>query len=68
MRFEIGRAQMRQLFEATPEERERIIRLMTVDDMLGWDANFESWAHDSQLPPSGEGWRSWLMMYISISD
>jgi phage terminase large subunit-like protein len=25
------------------------------------DAWFELWAHESQLPPEGEGWRVWLM-------
>lgn len=31
-------------------------------NLLKWDADFESWAHRSQLPPRGEGWRTWLMM------
>ena len=26
------------------------------------DADFESWAHKSQRPPPGDGWRTWLMM------
>jgi phage terminase large subunit-like protein len=26
------------------------------------DAEFELWAHENQLPPNGEGWRTWLMM------
>jgi phage terminase large subunit-like protein len=30
--------------------------------MLALDADFECWAHDQQLPPSSEGWRTWLMM------
>ena len=29
--------------------------------MLKLDADFETWAHANQLPPSGEGWRVWLM-------
>ena len=30
--------------------------------MLALDADFECWAHDQQLPPSSEGWRTWLML------
>jgi phage terminase large subunit-like protein len=26
------------------------------------DAQFENWANKNQFPPSGEGWRVWLMM------
>lgn len=26
------------------------------------DCDFELWAHRNQLPPGGEGWRTWLMM------
>ena len=29
--------------------------------MLAWDADFEEWANRNQLPPSVEGWRTWLM-------
>jgi phage terminase large subunit-like protein len=35
---------------------------MTPSDLLAFDADFEAWAHESQLPPSDEGWRTWLMM------
>ena len=30
--------------------------------LLKFDADFETWAHENQLPPEGEGWRVWLMM------
>jgi len=46
---------------ASPEEQERIINAMTPIDLLNYDAEFEAWAHDSQLPPPAEGWRVWLM-------
>jgi phage terminase large subunit-like protein len=50
------------LRNASGEEQERIIRRMNPHDALMFDADFEAWAHDAQLPPKGEGWRTWLMM------
>lgn len=50
------------LQKASPEEQERIIRQMPAEVALLVDADFEAWAHANQLPPSGEGWRLWLMM------
>lgn len=47
---------------ATEEQQRRAISLMTPESMLAWDADFEVWANRNQLPPSGEGWRTWLMM------
>ena len=44
------------------EERIRIIRAMSVRELLRLDACFEAWAHESQLPPQAEGWRVWLLM------
>jgi phage terminase large subunit-like protein len=35
---------------------------MTVGDLFDFDADFESWAHKNQLPPAGEGWRTWLLL------
>ena len=43
------------------EEKRRIIASMTPLDALMFDADFETWAHQSQLPPAGEGWSTWLM-------
>lgn len=50
------------LRNASGEEQERIIRRMNPHDALMFDADFEAWAHDAQLPPKDEGWRTWLMM------
>jgi len=44
------------------EEQRRIIYAMSAYDALMYDADFEAWAHESQLPPGREGWRVWLMM------
>ena len=47
---------------ASLEDRIRIIREMSPRDLLRVDTCFEAWAHESQLPPTAEGWRVWLMM------
>lgn len=57
-----SRRLMVRLANASPEERARIIASMTPHDILLLDAHFESWAQEGQLPPSGEGWRVWLML------
>jgi phage terminase large subunit-like protein len=53
---------LERLLKADQEERRQIILRMTPADLAAFDAAFELWAHKSQLPPSGEGWRVWLMM------
>jgi phage terminase large subunit-like protein len=50
------------LVDASPEEQWRIICNMSAADLLALDADFEAWAHESQLPPEQPGWRTWLMM------
>ena len=50
------RLEFERLALLSEEERDRIIRLMTVGDMLAGDVQFESWAHRNQLPPDGQGW------------
>jgi phage terminase large subunit-like protein len=53
---------MIRLSGASPEEVRRIITEMDWRDILKLDAAFESFAHEGQLPPSGDGWRTWLLM------
>jgi len=53
---------MRLLTNATEEQQRRAISQMTPESMLAFDADFENWAHRNQLPPSSEGWRTWLML------
>lgn len=50
------------LADATAEQQRKIIEKATFERLLKWDADFEQWAHENQLPPNGEGWRTWLMM------
>jgi len=50
------------LRDATEEQQRRIFENATPEKLLALDADFEMWAHKNQLPPSGEGWRVWLMM------
>jgi phage terminase large subunit-like protein len=51
------------LLNARSEEEQRaiILRMSPLDALL-YDADFEAWAHKSQLQPPGDGWRTWLMM------
>jgi phage terminase large subunit-like protein len=62
MSFDATRHAIALLKGASEEEQRRLIAMMTPSDALAFDADFEVWAHDSQLPPSDEGWRVWLMM------
>ncbi|MCL6699597.1 terminase family protein [Sphingomonas sp. NSE70-1] len=62
MSLGITPAQLRRFLALSPEEQEKRIEAMSFSDMLDFDVAFETWAHKSQLPPPGEGWRVWLMM------
>jgi phage terminase large subunit-like protein len=53
---------MAALKDATEEQQRRALNHSTPEQLLKLDADFETWAHENQLPPSGEGWRVWLMM------
>ena len=53
---------LERLVNASDEERARIIAGMTPEALLRFDWLFELWAHRGQLPPPGDGWRTWLMM------
>jgi phage terminase large subunit-like protein len=54
--------EQRILMEASEEQQRRAMNLLTPEQALKYDADFESWAHKNQLPPNGEGWRTWLML------
>ena len=54
--------EQRMLADATEEQQRRVIDGATVESLLKYDADFETWAHRNQLPPGGEGWRIWLML------
>ncbi len=56
------REAMLALANASGEDCVRIIQSMTVIELLRLDACFEAWAHESQLPPTAESWRVWLLM------
>jgi phage terminase large subunit-like protein len=42
--------------------RRRVIAKMTWQDLIDFEADYERWLHESQVPPPGESWRVWLMM------
>ena len=50
------------LAKATEEAQRRAFSQASAADLLRLDADFEMWAHDNQLPPGDEGWRTWLML------
>ena len=54
--------EQRMLRDAEEEQQRRVLATATAEQLLKYDADFESWAHKNQLPPAGEGWRTWLMM------
>ena len=56
------RHEMAIMANAPEDIQRRTIEHATVEQLLKWDADFEHWAHVNQLPPNGEGWRTWLMM------
>jgi phage terminase large subunit-like protein len=56
------RREMDLLADATEEQQRKALEHATPERLLCLDADFEAWAHANQLPPSGEGWRTWLMM------
>jgi len=62
MRLQLTREQMQALADAPKEQKVALMSKLTVSDALGFDADFESWAHEAQLPPRSEGWRTWLLM------
>jgi phage terminase large subunit-like protein len=57
-----ARRTLERLLKADEQERRRTIFKMSTVDLAALDAAFELWAHRSQLPPTGAGWRVWLLM------
>jgi phage terminase large subunit-like protein len=56
------RHQMAALKAASEELQRRAMAGMSTEALLKLDSDFETWAHENQLPPNGEGWRVWLML------
>ena len=56
------RHEMAILAKATEEQQRQVFENATPERLLALDADFETWAHENQLPPGGEGWRVWLML------
>ena len=61
MSFDALRRLFAWLRRASPDQVRRFTAKLTISDVLQLDAWFELWAHESQFPPNGEGWRVWLM-------
>src|SRR5436190_4630705 len=58
----LTRELLQRFLSLSPEEQAERLAGMSFADMLAFDAEFEVWAHEGQLPPGGEGWRVWLML------
>ena len=54
--------EQRILRDASADQQRRVIWKLNAEQALKYDTDFEHWAHKNQLPPNGEGWRTWLMM------
>jgi phage terminase large subunit-like protein len=53
---------MRLLANASEEQQRKVFENATLNRLVHLDAQFENWANRNQYPPTGEGWRVWLMM------
>ena len=53
---------VRRLRELPSNEQRARLALLSPRELLMVDALFEAWAHDGQLAPNEDGWRTWLMM------
>ena len=62
MALGLSNEQWKLFLELDPEQKRRVISELSPWDALAFDADFEVWAHENQLPPRDEGWRVWLMM------
>ncbi len=66
MSMSMQRAQFRDfvrlLATMDPEEQSARIASLRPEELLMLDTAFEAWAHEAQLPPAKDGWRTWLMM------
>jgi phage terminase large subunit-like protein len=60
--YEVLRYEMAILKNASEEEQRKALENSTPEQLLKIDADFEMWAHENQLPPNGDGWRTWLML------
>jgi phage terminase large subunit-like protein len=60
--YEVKRHEKAILKAAAPEHQRAAIAHLSFEQALKLDTDFEMWAHENQLPPGGEGWRTWLMM------
>ncbi|MEA1073278.1 terminase large subunit domain-containing protein [Sphingomonas sp. LY160] len=58
----IPQSRVERLAALSEEEQRDFIAKMSPEDILKLDADFEAWHAKGQMPPPGEGWRTWLMM------
>lgn len=62
MRIDVPQQWIQHLAARSVAEQREWIAKMRPEDLLRLDAMFETWAARGQIEPSGEGWRTWLML------
>ena len=62
MRVRITREHVEALARMSPEQQREFLSRCPPAELLAFDAAFEAWAADGQLPPQEDGWRTWLML------
>jgi phage terminase large subunit-like protein len=62
MNLEDARRLIQWVGRASVEELGKLVAALTPADVITLQGWFELWAHQGQLPPTGDRWRVWLMM------
>ena len=62
MRVDVPQRWVRPLSVRSPEAQRAWLLAMLPEDLLRFDAMFETWAARGQLEPCAGGWSTWLMM------
>ena len=62
MSLGLTREQFLRFIRLDPAEQRALIAGLSPMDALAFDADFEFWAAEGQLPPAEDGWRTWLML------
>ena len=62
MPFLLTREEFIRFVRLEPEKQRALLAELSPADLLAFDAQYEFWASQGQIPPREEGWRTWLML------
>lgn len=62
MPFLLTREEFIRFVRMEPERHRALLAELSPADLLAFDAQYEFWASQGQIPPREEGWRTWLMI------